>query len=59
MEKIKNKEKIEESEREKLVGVFMRGGLDFDVLRYKTFIIYLNEIKERKELTLDKIYLSN
>lgn len=59
LEKIKNKEKIEESEREKLVGVFMRGGLDFDVLRYKTFIIYLNEIKERKELTLDKIYLSN
>ena len=59
LEKIKNKEKIEESEREKLVGVFMRGGLDFDVLPYKTCIIYLNEIKERKELTLDKIYLSN
>ncbi len=55
LNKIQNKEKINEDEKIKLCEVFYKGGLDFDISPYRKCFIDLSEIKSNEELTLDKI----
>lgn len=46
LDKIKNKEKLNDEERETLERVFNKGGLDFNISHYKFFLLSFDEEKE-------------